>query len=369
MVMARTAWHLAALAILGGASFAPKGWAQDPDIVLPPPTRAADAPEYNPLPDLPRPPDVPRSITAPLTAPLYEPIALPGCYFEPDPLLDPPGMPPPGWFADVDLFIAKAHVKNGLSNANISGGGAPDTVRLPSAPLDWTVAPRFEVARTLPAGFGSIGLSYRFLASEGNGVVAGFDAPAALKSRLDLNILDLDYISREYTPWPKWDLTWRFGARTGWVYFDSRADEPLAAAAAGSGVFEERVSNSFVAFGPHGGVEVARRFNGTGLSLVAKSDFWIDLGRIRQGFFEVTSATGPDGLPVTEETRDSSSQDLPVLDLAAGFRWQPPALRDCEFFLGYQYEYWWNVGRLSVTPDSRGELNDQGILLRAAFHF
>ena len=103
---------------------------------------------------------------------------------------------------------------------------------------------------------------------------------------------------------------------------------------------------------------------GTGLSLFAKTDFWISLGRIRQGFFEVQTAPG---LPATEETRDSSSQAVPVLDLEAGLRWQPPSMPAAAFFLGYQYEYWWNAGRFSLTPDSRGELYDQGVQLRAAF--
>ena len=248
-------------------------------------------------------------------------------------------------------------------------GAAPDVVSLPSAPLDWTVAPRFEIGRTLPSGFGAVALSYRFLAAEGNGVTAGFDAPAALKSRLDLNIADLDYISREFSLWPNWDMTWRLGGRTAWIYFDSRADEPFAAAAAGSGVFEQRTSDSFVGFGPHAGVELARRMKGSGLSFFAKTDFWIDIGRIRQGFFEVPTTPGPGGLPLTEETRASSSQAVPVLDLEAGLRWQPPTMPYTEFFLGYQYEYWWNAGRLSKTPDSRGELSDQGILLRAEFNF
>ncbi len=367
--MARTACLLAALAVLGGTPFAPQGYAQEPDLAPAPRTVPADAAEYNPLPDLPRPPDQPRSLMAPATAPLYEPAPLPGPYFERDPLLDPPELPPPGWFADVDMLVTQPHLLNHLTNASIPGGGAPNVVSLPSAPLDWTVAPRFEIGRTLPSGFGSIAVAYRFLADEGTGATMGFDAPAMLKSRLDLNILDLDYISRELTPWPQWNLTWRFGFRTGWIYFDSRADEPFAAAAAGSGVFEQRTSDSFVGFGPHGGVEAARRFNGTGLSLFAKSDFWIDIGRIRQGFFEVTTTPGPDGLPLTEETRDSSGQAVPVLDLEAGLRWQPPTMPCTEFFLGYQYEYWWNVGRLSVTPDSRGSLFDQGVLLRAAFHF
>ena len=367
-VMARKTGLLAALAVLAGAPFASQSYAQAPDLAPPPRTVPADAAEYNPLPDLPRPPDVPRSLTAPATTPLYEPALLPGPYFERDPLLDPPELPPPGWFADVDMLITKPHVLNHLTNASLPGG-APDVVSLPSAPLDWTVAPRFEIGRTLPSGFGSIAVAYRFLADEGTGATMGFDAPAVLKSRLDLNILDLDYISRELTPWPLWNLTWRVGFRTGWIYFDSQADEPFAAAAAGSGVFEQRTTDSFVGFGPHGGVLVDRGFPGTGLSLYAKSDFWIDVGRITQGFDEVTTTPGPGGLPLTETTRVGSGQAVPALDLEAGLHWRPLQAPYTEFFLGYQYEYWWSAGRLSLTPDSRGSLFDQGILLRAAFNF
>ncbi len=105
------------------------------------------------------------------------------------------------------------------------------------------------------------------------------------------------------------------------------------------------------------------------MSLFAKSDFWIDLGRITQGFDEVTTTPGPGGLPLTETTRAGSGQAVPALDLEAGLHWRPPQAPYTEFFLGYQYEYWWNAGRLSLTPDSRGALFDQGILLRAAFNF
>ncbi len=324
--------------------------------------------EVDPLPGLPHPPDQPRSLLAPAPATLYESSAEPGPYFQPDPQLDPPQLPPPGWFADVETDFAKAHVKNKLTNASLHGG-APDVVSLPSAPLDWTVAPRFELGRNLPAGFGAIALSYRFVTTDGNGVAAGPDGPAALRSRLDLNIADLDYISHEFSLWPNWDMTWRFGHRYADVYFDSRADEAFAAAAAGSGVFERRVSDSFWGFGPHSGVDVDRCVKGTGLSFFASGDFWIDLGRIRQSFNEVTTTLGPGGLPTTEATTGSSSQAVPVLNLQAGLRWRPPDYPNWEFFLGYEYEYWWNVGRFSATPDSRGELSDQGVVLRAAFNF
>jgi hypothetical protein len=320
------------------------------------------------LPGLPRPPEQPGSLFRPPT-PLYEPAPLPGPYFERDALLDPLELPPPGWFADVEAGLVTAHVKQKLTNASIPGGNAPDVVRLPSAPLDWTVSPRFAVGYRLPSGFGEVYLAYRFLAAEGNGAVLGADALAALKSRLDLNLIELDYASREFSLWPHWDMKWWIGGRYAYVYFDSRADEPFAAAAAGSGVFERRTSDSFVGFGPHAGVELARYFEGTGLSAYGNIDGWISLGRIRQGFFEVPTTPGANGLLMTEETRDSGSQAVPVLNLQAGLRWQPPSYRDAHLFLGYQYEYWWNVGRLSVTPDSRGELWDQGVVLRAEFNF
>ena len=88
------------------------------------------------------------------------------------------------------------------------------------------------------------------------------------------------------------------------------------------------------------------------------------LGRVRQGFFEIPTAGGAGG-----ETRGSGSQAVPEIDLQAGFRWRPAGWPNVEWFAGYEYEYWWNIGRLSTTPDSRGELSDQGLTLRAEFHF
>ena len=163
-------------------------------------------------------------------------------------------------------------------------------------------------------------------------------------------------------------MTWRIGLRYADAYFDSRADEDFAAAAAGSGVFERRVSNSFEGFGTHAGVEVAQRVGCTGLSVFAKIDGWIDLGRIRQEFVELPTAPGP-GVPATEETSVSGQQAVPVLNTQVGVRWLPANLPNLQFFLGYEYEYWWNVGRFSDTPDSRGELSDQGVTLRVEYTF
>jgi hypothetical protein len=319
------------------------------------------------LPGLPRPPDQPASLFLPPAPTGPAPAPLPGPYFEFDPLLDPPELPAPGWFTDLEAGVVGPHVKNNVTLDNAFPGGG--RLRLPSANLDWTVSPRVAVGYRLPAGFGEISLAYRFLVSEGEGTTSAQDSLAALKSRLDLNIIDLDYTSREFSLWPHWDMTWRFGLRWADVYFDSRAEEPFGVAAAGSGIFETRTTNSYLGFGPHAGVALARQLGPAGLALVGRVDGWISIGRIRQGFFETATTLGPNGLPLAAETRLSSSQAVPSINVQLGLGWQPLGWCNTHFFLGYVYEYWWNVGRESNTLDSRGELSDQGILLRAEFNY
>jgi Legionella pneumophila major outer membrane protein precursor len=354
--MVRKTLVLLALTLVGGLLSAFPAAAQTPN----PP---ANPPPPDPLPGLPRPLDQPLSLLQPAPPrPPYTCESLPGPYFQPDPLLDLPPLPPPGWVADVELGILSPHVKNKLVNTVRAGARPPDTVALPSAALDWAVMPRVELGRRLPSGYGEFVLSYRGLGTEGNELVEGPAGLAALHSRLDLNVLDADYRSWEISLGPEWDMRWTCGLRLAYVFFDSRADGPPVL----GGLTEAGTSNSYVGFGPHAGLELQRHLGCPGLTLVGKADVSTLLGRLRQGFFE--EAVGPDGGPVRGETRVSSSQDVPTVTALLGFGWQPPACPNTRFFLGYQYEYWWNVGRLSST-NSRGELGDQGPVLRAEIGF
>jgi hypothetical protein len=320
------------------------------------------------LPGLPRLPDEPRSLYAVPPPPGPPAPPLPGPYFEQDPRLDPPSLPLPGWIADVEAEIAVAHVKNKLVNTVSVGTRAPNTVSLPSAELDWTMAPRFELGYRLPSGFGGFAISYRFLATEGTQGASGADGPATLHSRLELNEFDFDYFSWEITPSPCWNMRWRFGGRLTELFFDSQADEPFAEAAAGSGIFETRVSNSYVGFGPHWGLELARRLNESGFSFVGRLDGAVLLGHISQRFFEASTMSGPSGQLPSGQTGTSGNQAVPMLNVQAGIGWKPPAYPNLQFFLGYEYEYWWNVGRES-SDISRGEMSDQGVYLRAGWNF
>jgi Legionella pneumophila major outer membrane protein precursor len=327
------------------------------------------------LQTLPQVPDAPRSLFAPAPLPGPMPPDAEGPYFQCDPMIDPPPLPQPGWFFDLDLDPTKAHVKNEISTPVLNPAtGSVDIVGLPSATLNWTIAPRFELGYRLPSGFGEFLIAYRFLATDGSEAVTGADGPARLSSLLDINQVDFDYASREVSLWrlfPDWDLRWWVGLRYAYVYFDSRQGEAFDLAAAGSGVYQTRVTDSFVGIGPHAGFEVARHFGSTGLAFVSKADFALLVGRVRQQFFEHTTAFAANGQPLIGAAGLSDSQGVPVLEVQAGLSWQPPRFPQANFFLGYRYEYWWEVGRVDDAPieGSFGEIIDQGFVLRAEFNF
>ena len=368
--MVRTSHLLLVLAVLGGTLPLSAGRAQE-TAPAPKPLDGGSSSVSDPLPGLPKPLLAPQSLTQSAPPAPYSCEPTPR-YFESHPLLDSAELPHPGWFAGMEVDTLVPHLKTHLLNTVQIDGNAPDFVVLPSAALDWAVSPRIEAGYRLPAGFGEFSIGYRFLHSQGTeNTPFSLDGSATLHSRLDLNQADFDYVNREFSLWPQWlhlDMKWRLGLRVAFVYFDSTADEPFDVAAAGSGVFEQRVSNSYWGIGPHAGVELARRLDGTGLALVGRVDFTDLLGRMRQGFFEKSTTLDTNGMPLTGETRVSGSQDVPILNLRLGVSWTPPAYRAVEFFVGYQYEHWWNVGKIS-TAGTAAELSDQGVVVRAEITF
>ncbi|HLN27462.1 MAG TPA: Lpg1974 family pore-forming outer membrane protein [Gemmataceae bacterium] len=369
--MIRTSCPLVVLTMLGALLSVSRGFAQAPKSGTTEPALTADQAQPDPLPGLPQPPAIPGSLfQQPGPTPPYTCEPLAGPYFQPDARLDPPSQPPLGWFTDAELDIVGPHVKNRLTDSVTVGSRPPDIVHLGSADLDWTASPRFEVGYRLPAGFGAFALSYRFLATDGSGTIQGPDAPASLTSRLDVNVVDLDYVSWEFftEQWPYCHMKWFFGVRYADVFFDSLAAEPFAAAAAGSGIFETRVSNNFSGAGPHAGVELTRSLGGSGLALTARCDGALVFGQLHQHFFENSTTLDASGQPLSGLTQESNPQTVPIINVLLGLSWKPPALPNASFSLGYVYEYWWDVGRLS-TNTSRGEMSDQGIQFRAEWSF
>jgi hypothetical protein len=328
------------------------------------PARAPDAPSPSEFTVPPPPVATPQAaVPGGPPTPTFAPAPLPGPYFEVDPLLDRPPLPQPGWLADADLGAVIPHVKNHLSGeVPLPLRATPDMVALPSAPLDWTVYSRVEAGYRLPSGFGAIALSFRGVDTDGNATTAGLDGPAALHSRFSLYEGGLDYLSDQTSLWPHWDMKWSVGLRLLYAFFDSQAIESSALAAAGSAVVEQRESNWYCGVGPHLGLELDREIGCSGWAFVLRGEGSIYIGRLRQAFFE-TSTTG-----VSAESSIPVSQGVPEVSVFAGFRWRPPQWNAVEFSLGYQYEYWWDVGRNNDTTSS-GDVEVQGVFVRAAFNY
>ena len=145
-----------------------------------------------------------------------------------DSFLDGPRIDNLGWFGSIDLDFLGPHVNNRLSGV-ATAGLRTDAVALPSAELHWAVSPRFEVGYRFGQGAGEVLLSYRFVNSDGSATIADFGgagSPGQMRSRLNMNVIDLDYGSQENSLLPGFDMKWRVGVRMATLFFDSDAASP-----------------------------------------------------------------------------------------------------------------------------------------------
>jgi hypothetical protein len=342
---------------------------------LPAPLPAAEAPasergwEPEFLKSLPRPPDQPRSLfqQAPTSGPAPPDLER---YFELDPVLDPPQWgQQPGWFADVRLDVIHPHLFFGQMKHNVVfPGGRLVHVAPGAAQQAWTVAPRLEVGYRLPSGFGGFSFSDRFFSTSGTGPFLGPAGSTTRTTRLGVNYSDWDYISREYTPWANWNIEWRAGIRLAETWIDSQAQES-ALASAGTRVFAQRTSNYTVGAGPHFGVELDRKFAESGLSLVGRLDIANTFTRVRQLFSASTAPSSPAGVPDRGAFTQNFWQQVPILNYQVGLGWQPPRYPNVKFFVGYVYEFWWQVTTNSNTQAPHGFFDNQGVVFQAGVNW
>ncbi len=315
------------------------------------------------------PPPLPPPPGPPLPAPPPGPGLLEdrnGLLMPSDPLLDRPCSPPPGWFAAVDVALVKPHVKNRLVEPLAFPDVLSGRLHVPQAELDWTGTPRLELGYRFPQGFGEVLLAYRSVVSEGGAELIDSTGGAGfLKSRLDMNVIDLDYGSWEYALGPFWDMRWKAGVRVATVFFDSRATVDLFPGHSGI-VAGARASNFFVGAGPHAGLQLFRKLGATGLSLYAGLEGAVVIGSINQSFEETLTFDALGGRGIGAAANQDQVQAVPVLGLEAGLRWAPRNSEHVRFTLGYQFEAWWYVGDVG---DSRAEVTDQGFFFRSEFNF
>jgi hypothetical protein len=283
-----------------------------------------------------------------------------------DPQLDQPGAPPPGWYTSVEALLVGVHLRNKLLN-NVTVGTTTTIVHVPGASLDWTVAPRFEVGYRIPDGFGEFYGAYRFLATDGQQTIPADPTPARMKSRLNMNVWDLAYANRDFPPGPCYSMRWKVGVRLANVYFDAQSDQ-----AAGpdnpDGSVGKRTTSNFLGAGPVVGLELTRQLNLLGLGLYSQIEGAYLWGHLHQEFQERLVAGPPDNTVTFGANNGSTTQGVGMVMTQLGVCWTPPRYNFTRFFLGYEFEFWSQVGRDDNTG-SRGDLYEHGIFLRGELNF
>jgi hypothetical protein len=319
------------------------------------------APNSSPIPPgSPPPPPPPGPVvgTPPVLVPPPPPVPPPPL-FQDGHWNDLANCPPvePGLFGDIELDVVGPHIKNRLTENVTLAPGFVDTVHLPTASLDWTFSPRFELGYRLPGNGGEFTAAYRFLISDGQAFLPGFadGFGGTLKSNLNLEVVDLQYGAGWFSPAPYWDVKWRLGIRMVDVFFDSTACNEF---------LEQRTTNHFIGIGPLGSLEAWRRLDLPGLALVGKLEGSVPVGSIHQGFEEVLTL-GP-GNQIGGATSQRQTQAVPTLGLDLGVGWTPPWKHYVRFSTGYHLEQWWDLG---LVNDSRANLTTQGLFFKGEFSY
>jgi hypothetical protein len=239
-------------------------------------------------------------------------------------------------------FVAPV-VKNELAGVVTRPDGSTVLVAPPRAELSKTISPYIGIGYEIPEGEGSFELGYRFLITDG---VDEFS-----KSRLDMHVIDFDYVSPRHRPLPRWEINWFLGARLATSYYDTTQTTADVI---------QQASNYFLGGGVHLGLEVEREIGiFPAWAVFGRVEGSAVVGRTRQHYTDV-SAQGTSELFLRE------SQTIPVFRVEGGIRYQPPAFQQLRFMVGYQFERWWNLGHIG---GSDLDLTTQGVFLRAELRY
>jgi hypothetical protein len=286
-------------------------------------------------------------------------------FSEPDPLLDVPELPPPGWFTDVEATLIGTHLRNKLMDT-VTVGKRMDVVHVSGADLDWTVAPRFDAGYRVPDGFGEFLVSYYFLTSDGEDDTFTALGPGHMKSRLNINEVDLVYSTREITLIPHWDMRWKVGVRGLDVFFDAASDQPATPGVLPGGLIGQHTSSNFLGAGPLVGLELTCATCMSGLVLWGHAEGAYLWGHLHQEFAETLSGAGT--VPVEGVVDTTTTQGVCVVNAQVGLRWTPPGYCWTRFFLGYEFDFYGQVGRDDNTG-SKADIYQNGIFFRGEFNF
>jgi Legionella pneumophila major outer membrane protein precursor len=345
---------------------------------LPPPCIVAQAPNLpgqpvpvappqpgNPVPPIP----VPRVDAGPAPAPalapapVNPPFATPIAPYPADPIFAP-AVPNTalaaqcGYYGLFEISVLFPNVSGTLSGPVTVTGMPPTTVSLGSANLDTVGSPRVEVGYRLSDGIGAVAVAYRSIVSKGgeNAPEFGQFGNPFLSSLLNVNVVDIDYVSPAYNVMPCWNFSWRGGIRVAAVYDQNQLVGTLG---------QQEAASNFVGAGPHAELEIGRSLpvpGLVGLAALAKLDGAVLVGNTSQSFSEsLQNNPTVGGASVFNRTTT-----VPVLTFDIGVSYAPLDCNWARFGLGYQFEYWWDIGK---GGGSTGNLMTNGIYFRGEFNF
>ncbi|MHB1423127.1 MAG: hypothetical protein ACYC3I_08025 [Gemmataceae bacterium] len=339
--------------------------------VLPPPQQVMDRPETFVLP----PPPNYSAVDGPLNSPW----------------LDRPEAAPPGCFFNVESSVVWPDFHSQLQGGRVTlaqtsgvavnssvglppGAGMPitgDIVSFPYNRLNPTVTPRFELGYRFADGFGELRLSYRCMDTSGSDtVLIGYLGPAAQKGSLDVEFIDLDYATREFSLPAGWEMRPAVGLRLATSFLDSQVnflnpvtiqEQPFGLAPFTRLTQYESVSSQLI--GIHAVLEVARRLGDSGMALFGRVEGAGMYGRTHQTFAETFVES-----PGSTSTRIANVLGAPIVATQVGLSYDVPRWKHTRFLIGYQFESFWQFGR-GNNDVSFGTLTDQGLFLRGEFNF
>jgi hypothetical protein len=265
-------------------------------------------------------------------------------------------------FLGSEVAAVFPHVSGDL-RASIPLGNTAVPVSLTSAGLNATVSPVFQIAGyRFGDGFGELGLSYRFLVSEGRqDVLQDNLGVAATRSRLNINTFDFDYIKRDVVPESNFKIDWYVGVRAQFIYFDTTAQSALS---------QETARNFFYGAGPLAGMRVGRTILGSETSPVVSLFTNVSTGMViaynTNQDFSVVFAPGSafPGTMVQATQQATNVSPLAVVQVGVSAVW--PRLPDFRWQAGYQFEEWFQLGLVGA---SRGDVYAHGVFLGGAWTF
>jgi hypothetical protein len=273
---------------------------------------------------------------------------------------DKPGLQvEPDCYVNAEIALVFPHLSSLLTAPVSLGENGPVTmVALRNARLNATASVLTQLgAFRFGPGYGELAISYRFLATDGTDLVPAFDdsGAAVRRSRLNLQTFSLDYIRNDCPL--GWDtvLSWQVGARLHVVFFDTQAQ---------TAVSFEQARNYFFGAGPHAGLTLARALP-SGLELFAHFDAAMLGGYNTAQNLVVSSQETPNGILSGSDSQEQS-QFAPSLAVQAGLCWTPTRLPSSHVQGGYQFEQWYNLGRVEA---SRGDLSSHGLFVSWEWDF